>query len=329
MILLTIAIPTWNRFHELKNSLTVILNQLEKDFILSKNVEIVISDNDSKDKTESFVKKTIKKHPKINIVYHKQKRNVGGDLNVDNLFKISSGDYVWTLSDDDELLDESIKFIVSILKVQSKDIGMLFVNYKAYDFKMAEEINHHSLFFKNINESILFKNYKKMYDCTNMLGYSMLSTNIIKRDLWNNFVSPSFVGYSIIHCFVQYEIFLKNFPIYLIKEKLFKYRTNNNEGRYDQEYKNLFYLNFSSFNLLYYYKDKLPKKIWSKENRKEKINFIYGIAYNKSIGIKIRVIETLKGYYYSSKNVSFIPIISFLLLIPPSILRLIHKLKHF
>lgn len=108
--ILTIGIPTYNRPKKLKQCLISIEKQT-----LTDDIEILISIDGSTDDTESVVKKFISSS-KFNIRYVKNKKNLGFDRNIINVYKNARGKYVWFLGDDDQMLTGGIKNIVKILK---------------------------------------------------------------------------------------------------------------------------------------------------------------------------------------------------------------------
>jgi glycosyltransferase involved in cell wall biosynthesis len=85
-----------------------------KDKELYNQVEIVISDNASKDNTEELVKKYQKDFS--NIRYFRNLRNLGYDRNVNNVITKATGDFCWTLSDDEFIKKDTLKFVLNIIK---------------------------------------------------------------------------------------------------------------------------------------------------------------------------------------------------------------------
>lgn len=109
----SIIIPTFNRCNFLKKAITSVLKQKDVSF------EIIVSDNCSVDNTEKVVKDFDDKR----IKYFKNKKNIGFPLNVRKCFTKTSGKYVFTLSDDDFILDENT--LLTVLKVMKKyKVGM-------------------------------------------------------------------------------------------------------------------------------------------------------------------------------------------------------------
>lgn len=103
--LLTIAIPTYNRCDYLKQTLTAILAQK------SDEVNIVICDNCSQDDTAEYLASLGE-----SITYFRQEINVGADNNFISCLTHATGDYVWTLCDDDIPCSNTLDSILGGIK---------------------------------------------------------------------------------------------------------------------------------------------------------------------------------------------------------------------
>ena len=104
---LTIAIPTYNRAGYLENQLVELLKQIKE----YDDIEILISDNFSTDETESIVKK----YNQSFINYYKQNQNLGIDGNVISCYENAKGKYIWFLSDDDIVFDDSVQRVYDFI----------------------------------------------------------------------------------------------------------------------------------------------------------------------------------------------------------------------
>ena len=328
-ILLSIGIPTWNRSIELSNCLESIIVQLLSNSELIDLVEIIIANNASTDTTRVDTKKLISKHSQINISYIEHNFNKGFDKNLDSIFKKSKGEFVWIMGDDDALIEGSLIKVTNQINKNNPDLGILFANYKSFDSDLLNEIFYEDLFFRKLNNSKLFSNYVDMYKFTNMLGFSLISTNIISKKLWNIYVEKSIEKSLIIHSYVQFEIFTRNYNIYIFKEPLVKYRTNNNKGRYIKDVNDdPFKLNYSAFLLLKKYKSRLKRSIWNNEMKREVFRIINGILY-----FKLNRIYFSKKLVFKNilKNIGLNPI-SFLiittLVLPHRFLVILKSLKN-
>jgi glycosyltransferase involved in cell wall biosynthesis len=113
---ISIVIPTYNRKDQLENQITAIINQ---DISLIE--EIIILDNHSSfDVFEIFNQMGIKK---VRVV--KNSFNVGACVNIMNAFLYCKTKWLWLLSDDDEVLNNSIETIHRVLLKSPKNTGMI------------------------------------------------------------------------------------------------------------------------------------------------------------------------------------------------------------
>lgn len=107
-ILLTVAIPTYNRASELEKTIIQLSKERGEPFY------ILISDNNSTDNTEAVVKKYQKLIP--NLIYNKNTLNLGYSGNVCKLYELSPSRYIWFLCDDDTVLSGSVLKIILAIK---------------------------------------------------------------------------------------------------------------------------------------------------------------------------------------------------------------------
>ena len=107
-ITLTVAIPTYNRSQYLRK----VLEQLHKE--KNQSFKVIVSDNNSLDDTEIVIKKYQKIMP--NLIYNKNKENIGFSGNFLKLYELAKTRYIWFLSDDEEVLTGAIDKILEALK---------------------------------------------------------------------------------------------------------------------------------------------------------------------------------------------------------------------
>lgn len=132
-VLLTIAIPTYNRADCLRDNLRQLTSELapvEKGL-----VEIVVSDNCSEDSTEKVVQEA--NSPEFPIRYVRNEENLGWGLNFLQCFDLSAGKYVLLLGDDDFLVDGCVELVLSHL--QKEDYGVVFLRTYGFNADFREE----------------------------------------------------------------------------------------------------------------------------------------------------------------------------------------------
>lgn len=121
-VILTIAIPTYNRCYTLKRALEAIAEQ-DTDM-----VEILICDDASRDDTEKIVADIQKKH-RLPIRYIKNNVNLGYDKNFLQCFKEAKGKYVLLMGDDDILID--LNHVLEYLR--KHEVDWAYVNFASFD----------------------------------------------------------------------------------------------------------------------------------------------------------------------------------------------------
>jgi glycosyltransferase involved in cell wall biosynthesis len=122
MTLLAICIPTFNRAEMLRSALYSIAPQIQE---FSREVELIVSDNNSTDNTEEVVMWAQQLCP---IQYHRNTKNIGATNNFILLTtQLAKSDYCWLLGDDDFILPGAIKKVLDILK-KHPEIDYAYVN---------------------------------------------------------------------------------------------------------------------------------------------------------------------------------------------------------
>ena len=118
---LSICIPTFNRCSHLSNCLnSIILNTSYN----KKDVQICVSDNFSTDETEAVVRHAQKK---IDIVYRKNKKNLGIPRNFLNVINMADGKYAWLIGDDDLLMPNTFERLLKIMD-QNNAVDFFYIN---------------------------------------------------------------------------------------------------------------------------------------------------------------------------------------------------------
>lgn len=119
--ILSICIPTYNRSEKLDRLIQNIEQEING---IEDHIEICISDNCSTDNTEHIVNVWQKKLP---IIYSRNSKNIGFDLNVVNVINIATGTYVWLSGDDDIYDKNAIKKVLANIRLLTADIGAIYI----------------------------------------------------------------------------------------------------------------------------------------------------------------------------------------------------------
>lgn len=146
---LSIGIPTYNNPEGLNTELECILSQFKNNPRLTEVVEILVSDNSDNDKTQLAVSNFLEKIP--NLIYIKNKTNIGFDRNIDQILTRANGLFCWTLSDNDPILDGGIKKIVEFID-SNPDIAHILIN--------TNESKNEVKIFENMESMLIENNYE-------------------------------------------------------------------------------------------------------------------------------------------------------------------------
>ncbi|MBT9172009.1 MAG: Abequosyltransferase RfbV [Syntrophomonadaceae bacterium] len=185
-IKLSIAIPTYNGAQTIRETLDSIVSQLEK------GVEIVVSDNASTDGTAEIIREYQARFPVIR--YFCNEENLGADCNIDLVVRRSSGEYVWLFGDDDKLVAGGIRKVLNVLQIHN-DLAVVFINYAVYSSDFEQCLKERVLENKN---DLYCENADKLLT-TVKIAPIFLSSNIIRRALWERADSDHYVGSKWMH----------------------------------------------------------------------------------------------------------------------------------
>lgn len=173
--LLTICIPTFNRKTQLLRQLHSLYNQIECSL-----VEIIICDNHSDYDVKKAIVGEFGEKNIYNIHVFVNHTNVGMHANLALMFRHCQTEWMWSLSDDDEALPNSIQTILYDIK-QFPDTIMFKYGISGYNKYIEQD-------FASINSIIDF--YYKRYPSGHLV---FLSNNVYKmsvlRDYYTNTLS--------------------------------------------------------------------------------------------------------------------------------------------
>ncbi len=118
--LISVVIPTHNRYEELIRALESIKKQTYK------KLEVIIIDDNSNKKLSKRIEKVIKKEYK-NYIYVKNSQNLGGALSRNKGVEIAKGKYISFLDDDDEYYPNKIEEQYNFFnKKKDKDLALVY-----------------------------------------------------------------------------------------------------------------------------------------------------------------------------------------------------------
>jgi abequosyltransferase len=228
--LLSICIPTYNRAEFLLNN----LNTLSK--IISRGVEIVVSDDASTDNTKEVVEDFIHKNPKINIKYIESKERIFFDKNLIKIVDNASGKFCWLLGDDDLPKVGSIKKIISVIE-EYPNLSLIYLNYSRFDNLMKKVTAESMINRVDVDKDILFKTgYNFYFRETKDSYFKYLGTNtitmctdVINRKKWQIEIKKlhKYIGLNFIHSFVIGTIIKGSNSVYFVSKPQVQYLANN------------------------------------------------------------------------------------------------------
>lgn len=186
-ILLTIAIPTYNRASFLDLCLTHICSQVINR---PEPIELIICDNASDDTTRDVVAEH-----KVNgadIKYIVNDHNIGADANIAQCFQLARGKYVLIFGDDDVLLDGALDKVLPV--ISSNDYGIVYLNSYTFlrDYEKdrprkersgVQYYSNHAKFIGRENYWLTFISgniVNKSHVDHNLPIYSFVDTNLVQ-----------------------------------------------------------------------------------------------------------------------------------------------------
>lgn len=216
-VLLSIAIPTYNRAEWLQLCLSKLLPQV---LAIGNSVEVTVYDNASPDDTYKVAQAFIDR--KFPLSYYRNDKNIGSDKNIAQCFNRAKGRYVLILGDDDVFLDGSLQKIMSLL--DGDDFGAAFVRAYGYDKDYLEErpkqVFCRSKIYSDANQFI-----KQCF-----IGATFISSLIINKSSLPGLDANRFVGTSLVQTYLFYEaIFSCSRSIYINEYLLAAKRTERKD----------------------------------------------------------------------------------------------------
>lgn len=170
---LTIAIPTFNRAHALSHQLELIVSAIREQG-LSNLVDVLISDNASRDDTQAVVERA--RHPDVQIHARRNVSNLGCDANYLRLIEHARGRWCWLLGDDEPIDLKSLGAFVKRLETETAD---------AIHLMLPRE--------RTALGEVLFTSHESLIESAHELGLLQhLSTNVFRTDFARTILSKAY-----------------------------------------------------------------------------------------------------------------------------------------
>lgn len=322
MPLLTIAIPTYNRAEILKQKLSFLFSIIDEDCL------ILISDNASEDNTIDIVKPFIEQFS--NIVYHKNTTNLGYDANVLKCVELSTTDYVWVLSDDDDMEQNTPSIIINYIKKDSPDLICLndanekgILTFTSLRTLAGEKIQI------NAGDILCLSNLPEEERYAYIASFFWVSRLVINKTKIKNFASlQAYIGSSFIQLALTNTLLLnETSTILYTKEGLIR---NNPHCVFSHNFVNVFVNKFYDFCMIPYsnFSEKTALKVAS-----QNIPFIVDGLKQHKIGNKIFNYD-YRFFYLIGKMFKYRCSLSLILkfitifAIPTPVMKFFKKAKH-
>ena len=177
--LVSICIPVYNGEKELFRAIESCINQTYK------NIEIVISDDASKDKTEKIALDYAAKDKRIK--YFKNETNWGAVKNFLNAFELASGEFIQLLNHDDWLSKNYVKEGIEKFNKNPEAAAII-----SKSIMLEEKSNNRNNYFEIICEIVFkSKNYSTNFyiknSYKNIFGALFMLSLLRKKDLVESF----------------------------------------------------------------------------------------------------------------------------------------------
>jgi abequosyltransferase len=236
--ILSICIPTYNRFEYLQETLKSIISQ--EEFQNSNDVEIVISDNSSTDNTQELCIRLVSEYPN-KIVYNRNNVNIQ-DNNFEKVLSLATGQYL-KLNNDTFLHKEgSLKMMLNFILSADLTNTLLIFNFgNRGENKIFETVDEFIGFmdyyvtwiaifglskkqFKSINEK--FETKSRLGQVSVLLELASLNKiQIISMNKYHEVLDPlNKGGYDVIEVFLDnyFKIIKKYVNSRFISERTYK-----------------------------------------------------------------------------------------------------------
>lgn len=124
----SVIIPTYNRADFLNKCVNSVLEQTLEDY------ELIISDDASTDRTKQYVESI--SDPRVVYICNKTNRGVAATRN--SALKISRGEYIAFLDDDDEWLPEKLSLQLDKIEKSPPDVGGIYTGVSYLDLELGK-----------------------------------------------------------------------------------------------------------------------------------------------------------------------------------------------
>ncbi len=185
-IFLTFGIPTLNGEKHIAQTIDSVLNVLIGKQI--NNIEILVSDNCSTDRTGEIVQGYAKKHPQY-VRYVRNNQNIGYDNNLNSVISNSHGEFVWFLGDDDYLVPDAPHIIINkIYSFEQHHPDVLVAPVQYYDIRSDIYLEG-----RQVEKDRCYSNGEDFIR-ENLWATAPMSSLIVRKSAWSAVKLEEFCG---------------------------------------------------------------------------------------------------------------------------------------
>lgn len=211
--LLSMCIPTYNRADCLKRLLDNIIPQILES---GEVIEVCISNNGSTDNTREIVINFKEKYPDL-IKYSENEENLGFDRNVFRVVNMAEGEFVWTFSDDDLIVENGFEKVIAFIREnKDKEMGGMVVKFSSYaeDKETGKQIKYTTSVDENKPEEYGGLSCLEMLEDDNAyngLSEIIFNNKLLKKNMKekNDLVKKG-IGTHHLHTWLFFLLFLLN-----------------------------------------------------------------------------------------------------------------------
>ena len=172
---LTIAIPTYNRAKRLEKALFDLFTEINSAHNKA-DIAVYVSNNGSKDNTAEIIAQCSKLFIENDIPFSSNtaESNQGFDANVLACYANSNSEYVWFLSDDDNIIAGAVDVIINDIKKYGSSVAFYNFDQKPYD--RTQPYIKESEYFEQITDSNIIALQK-------IIRWPKLTALVVKKSL--------------------------------------------------------------------------------------------------------------------------------------------------
>jgi len=211
--LLSICIATYNRAGYIGETLSSIIPQLDDD------VELLVVDGASTDKTQDVVEGFAQKEPRIRYVRLSAKGGI--DQDYDKSVELARGEFCWLFTDDDLLKPGAVAAVKTAI---AEGYDLVVVNAEVRDNKLLTVLEHQQIIMR---ENKIYTPNEINHFFVDIIYYlSFIGAVVIRRCIWLSRDRKSYFGTEFIHVGVIFQKIITT-PILVIADPYIVIRWGN------------------------------------------------------------------------------------------------------